>query len=267
MTAYELMLKTNHYLIKGGTLNESQKQNIARQFLSDISSQNTVNRFHNSVNSPKVENGDSRLMYPLFFIPPYNNGKKFKTILGQMPKTQILSANMYELEIIRLLNILSPENEIVSDMTLRTLARLKTTCFGNRDDGLGECFDASLVVLRFLAVVTPAEIEWINSRIVNYNNHVDEKKRPWFAKWYFWLCLSELPFPIAEAEIMKYKSEIILWLTTKSCVMNSEQDKIIPPVILCILRNMLCRLEEYEYIKNQQPYVSEKDNRLHFDMI
>jgi len=31
MIAYDLMIKTNHYLIKGGTLNEAQKANVVRQ--------------------------------------------------------------------------------------------------------------------------------------------------------------------------------------------------------------------------------------------
>lgn len=133
---------------------------------------------------------------------------------------------MYELEIIRLLYLLAPNNPNVIEIVDKTLTRLKTTCFGNGDDGEGECFDTSLIVLRFLATVSPKDTNWIKSRIDNYNCHVEDRKRPWFAKWYFWLCLSELPFEIAESEINKYKSEIIPWLTKKSMVMNSEHDKI-----------------------------------------
>ncbi len=33
MTVYELMIKTNHHLIKGGELTESQKANISVSFL------------------------------------------------------------------------------------------------------------------------------------------------------------------------------------------------------------------------------------------
>jgi len=33
MTAYELMIKTNHHLIKGGKLTDAQKATIARQLL------------------------------------------------------------------------------------------------------------------------------------------------------------------------------------------------------------------------------------------
>ena len=33
MTAYELMIKTNHHLIRGGELTDAQKANITRQLL------------------------------------------------------------------------------------------------------------------------------------------------------------------------------------------------------------------------------------------
>lgn len=173
---------------------------------------------------------------------------------------------MYELEILRLLYLFSPENEDVKYMISETLKRLKTTCFGYMDDGLGECFDASLVVLRFLLTTSPYDVTWIKDRIDNYNNHVNEKKRPWYSCWYFWLCLSEMPWEIAKPEIDKYKELMLNWLCNKSCVMNSEQDKIIHPVIISMLRNITSKYPEYNYIKCRDPYVSEKDGRLHFDM-
>jgi len=40
--------------------------------------------------------------------------------------------------ILRLLCLLAPENAEVRDMVAQMLERLKTTCFGNADDGLGE---------------------------------------------------------------------------------------------------------------------------------
>lgn len=260
------MIKTNHYLIKGGTLTEKLKQTIVKQLLSAVSKSYDAQRFYNGVKFQNNIDTKGRRMYPIFFIPPYNNGKKFKTIFNQTPKTHIFSANMYELEIIRILHLLDSENVVVKDMVDKTLSRLKTTCFGNMDDGVGECFDTSLVVLRFLAEAAPDESNWIKSRIENYNNHVAEKKRTWHSEWYFWLCLSELPFEIVEPELQKYKETIIQWLTNKSCIMKSEQDRTIHPVMFCLLRNLMSRYPEYEYIRERQPYVSEKDGRLRFDM-
>jgi hypothetical protein len=205
-------------------------------------------------------------MYPEFFIPNYDDGKKLKTLYNQTPKTRIFSANNYELGILRLLIMFAPDNVDVQNMKQRTLERLTTTCFGNADDGLGECFDASLVVLRFLAAAAPNDLTWIKSRIDNYNYHAIEKKRPWYSLWFYRLCLSEIPFSLAESEIIKYKDEMLRWLTTKSFVMNSENDKTVHPVLLCAARNCLARLPEYSHIKDIQPIVSEKDGRLHFNM-
>ena len=83
--------------------------------------------------------------------------------------------------------------------------------------------------------------------------------------WYYWLCLSELPFTFAEPEIQRYKDKIIIQLS-RSSVMNSENDKINHPVMICAIRSVLARLSEYAYIKDRQPYISDKDGRLHFDM-
>lgn len=264
MNTYELMIKANHNLIKDRYLSNEQIHGIVSQFLSDKSiSEQELNDI--SIYIPN-KSDKNRRMYPIFYIPPYNDGKKLKTILGQTPKTQILSANMYELEILRLLYIFAPENPDVNNMITQTLERLKTTCFGYMDDGVGECFDASLIVLRFLSTAASDETEWIISRIDNFNRHHQDKKRPWFSLWYYWLCLSELPFDIAYPEIEKYKDEMLYWLTNKNLAMKSEKDKLIHPVIFCILRNILSKYPEYAYIKIRQPYVSNIDGRLHFNM-
>lgn len=173
---------------------------------------------------------------------------------------------MYELEILRLLFLFSSNDSAVQQMLDDTRSRLKTTCFGNDNDGVGECFDTALVVLRFLGTVAPDERRWIQERIDNYHNHVNEKKRPWFARWYFWLCLSELPFEMAKPEIDQYKEEILHILCKKSFVMNSEHDKIIHPILFCMLRNIICKYPEYSYIKARAPYINPKDGRLYFDL-
>ena len=47
---------------------------------------------------------------------------------------------------------------------------------------------------------------------------------------------------------------------------DTENDKTIHPVLLCILRNNIAKYAEYEHIKNRQPYINEKDGRLYFDV-
>ena len=147
MTAYELMIKTNQYLIQNPSedaLTAAQKRRIVRELLAARSTPEQRKRFYAGVRFPGNRDAHGMRLYPDFYIPPYNDGKKYKTILGQTPKTHILSANMYELEILRLLHKFAPDDREVRAMTEATLERLYHTCFGNQDDGVGECFDTNL---------------------------------------------------------------------------------------------------------------------------
>ncbi|MCL1859187.1 MAG: hypothetical protein FWF92_08125 [Oscillospiraceae bacterium] len=191
MNPYELMINTNNYLIKGGELTESQKNNIVNQFLNARSDERTKQNFHKSMGGA---------MYPQYFIPPYNNGKKFQTVIPMSPKTHILSANAYELEILRLLALFAPDNSEVKDMIEKTLARLKKTCFGYQSCHIGECFHSGLIVLRFLAAVRPDDTAWIKKLIALYKNHAGDTKRHSGVQKYYMLCLSELPEEFADPE-------------------------------------------------------------------
>jgi len=272
MTAYELMIKTNHYLIKDGELTDAQKANIVRQFLDARSDERTKQSFYKGIKYPgNTDKDGGGHMYPIFFIPPYSGNKKYQTVIPMSPKTHILSANSYELEIIRLLFFFAPDDPTVQDMVKQTLDRLKTTCFGYQDCAVGECFHAALIVLRFIAAAAPGDTAWINKLLAFFKRHMDEKLTlkgkgvHGNVLWYYWLCLSELPFEIAEPEILRYKDKIIGQLL-RSSVMNSESDRTNHPVMICAIRNALSCLQEYAYIKGRHPYVSEKDGRLHFDM-
>lgn len=265
MTAYELMVKMNHYLIQNpaeDSLSHAQKRRIVTDLLAARSTPDQRRRFYLGVKFPGNLDAHGMRMYPDFFVPPYNDGKKYKTVLGQTPKTHILSANLYELEILRLLHLFAPDDYDVRAMTESTLERLYHTCFGNEDDGVGECFDTNLMVIRYLSAAAPQNLVRIKSRMNVYERHKDDKKRPWYPGWYYWLCLSEMPYALAEPEIRKYLPDVLPWLTTKSCVMNSETDRTIHPVLLCILRNMVTRLREYHHAKEKQPYLGE-DGRLY----
>lgn len=110
-------------------------------------------------------NPETDCIYPDFYIPPYNENKKLRLIQGYLPKTNILYANHYELEIIRLLFMFAPENKKVNELVKHTLQRLKNTCFGNSCTQ-GECLATGISVLRFLSVTQPDDSEWID-RMLN----------------------------------------------------------------------------------------------------
>ncbi|MCL2087899.1 MAG: hypothetical protein FWH14_00280 [Oscillospiraceae bacterium] len=257
MTAHELMVKTNHYLIKDGELTAMQKDKIVRQLLVARSDQKTKQSFYKGV-------GAGTGTYPVYFIPPFNDNKKLQTVIPMSPKTHILSSNAYELDILRLLSLFAPDHPTVREMVAGTLERLENSCPGG-DCCQGECFHSSLPVLRFFTVAAPDEKEWMCKLAAKINNGIDNKYKD-NATRYYWLCLSELPFDVAEPGLIKYKDKI-LSLINKSAPMNTEHAKTYQPVMYYIYRNCLSRFPEYAYIKERQPYVSEKDERLHFDSI
>ena len=93
-----------------------------------------------------------------------NNGKKLITINGVMPKTQIFSANHYELEILRLLALWRVGDDVVDNMLQKTRERLANTCFG-KFCAAGECFEASIITLRFLSAAFPHEEKWMQKLV------------------------------------------------------------------------------------------------------
>ena len=256
MTPYELMIKTNRHLINDGEITDIQKENIVRHLLESKSDERTKQSFYKTMSGP---------MYPLYFIPPYNNNKKFQTVIPMSPKTHILSANAYELEIIRILYLFAPENPDVKYMVNNTLDRLELSCLGG-ECCIGECFHSSLPVLRFFAVAALQEKEWIKRLVLKINKHIDDRQKcNTGAVNYYWLCLSELPYEeIAGLEILRYKDDLFSQLN-KSVSISSENNKINQPVLYRVMRNCLCRLPEYAYIKERQPYINKKDGRLYFD--
>ena len=231
MTAYELMIKTNRYIIKGGELTDAHKANITGQLLAARSSQSEVQRFQRSMKDV--------VMYPSIYIPPYKGGEKYQTVIPMSPKTHILSANSYELEILRLLCLFASENSEVRDMTGEAVARLKKSCFGYQSCGYGECFESSIIVLRFVAAAAPDDMEWQKKQIDIFNSHFKERRRNAGVLHYYWLCLSELPFETAEPEILSHRENILSRLAGNKTGLNENEI-----VVRHVMQNILARLPE-----------------------
>jgi len=263
--AHALMVKTNHYLIKGGELTEEHKLTITKRLLAAKTTPEQARRRFTKIA------GSERDMYPYSYVLPYNGGEKPVTIFNQLPKTQILSMNSYELEILRLLCLFAPDNPEVRDMVAQTQARLRRTCFGNRGCGTGECYDAGLVTLRFLSATAPGNKSWISGMIDTYNAYAGKRKHSKYYRydysryytWYYWLCLSELPYDIAEPEILKHKDEM-LTVAKNGMAVKTEEDKILAPIKLFALKNCISRLPLYANLKNVRPI--ENDRQVYLEM-
>ena len=244
--AHSLMIKTNHHLIKGGELTDAHKLTITNRLLSAKTTPEQARRRFNKLP------GNERDMYPYQYVLPYNNGEKLVTIFNQMPKTQILSMNNYELEILRLLHLFAPQNPEVADMVAQTAVRLKKTCFGNKGCSTGECFDAGLVTLRYISATAPKSEGWIYNLLSMYNFAAPKRKNSGYHGrnytryyiWYYWLCLSEMPFQIAERQIKLHKDEMLSYLNG-GIKTKTDEDRILVPIKTAVIKNCLSKLPEY----------------------
>ena len=142
-----------------------------------------------------------------------------------------------------------------------TLNRLKKTCFGYEGCHYAECFEAGLTVLRFLSFAATYDFDWIQKQIGVYNNHFADNRRHSCVQKYYWLILSDMPFDIAELEIIRQKEHIIDHLNRSYLIKNGNED-----IALYAMRNALSRLPEYACIKDRKPYVCEKNGRLKFNL-
>lgn len=262
MNPHELVCKANWDIIKGRSFTDEEKDRIVGELLSAVSSKSTVERFHKGVRAPD----DGRIMYPLSFIPPYNQGRKYITINGVMPKTHIFSANHHELEILRLLALWQSDDETVNNMLMRTKERLATTCFG-KFCATGECFEASIAALRFLAAAFPGEEGWITMLVEGIRGEIDNKpggrKRHSGTTFYYWLTLTDIELPIAVTEVKRYEP-LLIHALSRSYSYSTDHDRLYNPIAKYIARNCLARLPEYQHIRAIEGYVG-GDGRFHFD--
>jgi len=211
MTAYELMTKTNHHLIKGGDLTDSQRSNIVSQLLAARSSSERARRYARAMKC--------RTTYPSVFVPPYS-ADKYETVIPMYPKTHILSANSYELEIVRLLYLFAPDSTEVQNIVDQVIVRLRQACYSAHSCAVGECFETGIVVQRFLATVASDDTKWLRQQIDIYNKHHADKRRHSGVQRYYWLCLSEMPYEIAEEEIHRQSKAMNKQLDANSLKMG-----------------------------------------------
>ena len=156
MESYRILIEVSQNEAEGEKYTDKEKQEIVEQLLNGMACKEDVKKYKLRMRvNPYTDN-----IYPNYFIPPYNENKKLRLADGSLPKTNILYANYFELEILRILFQFAPENEMVQEMITNALQRLRNTCYGNKCPK-GECVAAGKEVLRFLQMVCPEEKDWI----------------------------------------------------------------------------------------------------------
>ena len=153
---YQILLTALQKEKAGEEFSSEEKQEITTELLDGIACKEDVKKYKLRMRV----NPFTDTTYPNYYIPPYNENKKLRLADGHLPKTHILYANYYELEILRMLYQFAPDNGTIQEMVEHTLKRLKSTCYGNKCPQ-GECVATGKIVLRFLQTVCPEEKEWI----------------------------------------------------------------------------------------------------------
>lgn len=113
----------------------------------------------------KINSNNSR-MSPMFLDVEHTIPTDFTTFTGYRPKTKILYGNYCELELLRILYLLKPNDCVYRPVFEATKERISQTCFGGFCS-TGECFEISIVALRFIATVFPEEKSWVDMYISN----------------------------------------------------------------------------------------------------
>jgi hypothetical protein len=152
MTAYEMMCGANEALRLGVHISTEEQCETCKRLLSMASAPGKAAAFRRRMGASGMDGS----MYPMYYIPPYEGGSKLRLVTGETPKTHLLAANHYELEILRLLALWSPNDPTVRKMVEGTLERMGRTCFGRFCD-TGECVGASVAALRFMGAALPRD--------------------------------------------------------------------------------------------------------------
>lgn len=241
MLRYKAMCDANHAIIRGDWVSTEQKRSTVSLLLEGAAVHSAAERFRDGV---KAE-GKTRALYPDFYLPPYNNGKRLRILTGQLPQTHIFAANHYELEILRLLLLWDGGNPRVQAMAQETLARLEKTCFGHFCP-TGECVGAGVSALRFYLAACPEDkkrlrrlAEPLGRRFLAQKGMASYKDA--FPIWYFCLTLAELDLEIVW-ELLEVKRDFLLRMLTRGCTIGPSITDTYNPLILHVIRNALARL-------------------------
>lgn len=235
---YRILIEINRKAIFAESISDLEKRKAVSTLLNGIASKEDVCKYKKRMRVNEATDA----IYPNYYIPPYHDNKKLRLIQGYLPKTNILYANHYELEILRLLLLLAPEDEKVMKMVQNTVHRLKNTCFGNSCTQ-GECLATGISVLRFLTVVRPDDAEWIEQlltplgeRFLNFGSEIPLS--------YLLIAFTDINNERTR-ELIAQKKEWLVMLLSSSRMGGKGADSY-KLMEKCIIRKALETLEETE---------------------
>lgn len=266
MDLYEIIEKVNTKEIMGEEIRFEDKERIVSELLASVRSKDGADN-----NKPNIRhNADAENMYPVFFMPPHGK-KKHRLVQGFLPKTNILAANYYELESLRIMIKFAPNNPQVKQMIEETTQRLKNTCFGNFCMQ-GECLATGISVLRFLAAARPEDKEWISKLLMPLGELFDSfgsgqaAVQKGIPVSYLLMAFTDINNDETR-RLIENKKEWLLkllrqgWITGKLSNGKISEMDTYNLLYKYIIRNALGTLPEFRNIAEHEIYVDEKDDR------
>ncbi|MHC1694247.1 MAG: hypothetical protein AB9835_03000 [Eubacteriales bacterium] len=238
-------------IIEGLDYSDSDKKVICSSLLKAQDIQG-AKKFHIGVRH--ADNSDG--MYPIFYVPPYNGNRKNRLVTGELPKTHILSANHYELEIVRLLLRWGREDTMVQDIAEATRQRLTRPCFA-RFCPQGECVGAGVSALRFFSedsLFSPGIARLLNPLGELFLDHRSQKAKD-LPFYYFLLALSELSDKTS-LQLLSAKQEYLLELLGKDWLTGPAEGDTYNATRKYVLRNALSRLPRFSYLRDRKLILS-----------
>ena len=256
----------------GEEITEEERTTAFLTFLNGRNDLEEINRYKKRMRvNPKAD-----CIYPNYYLPPYNGGKKLRLVQGYLPKTNILYANHYEAEILRLLVKFAPDNETVNDMVYHTLERFDKTCFGNSCTQ-GECITTGICVLRLLAAVQPMDEIWINKLLdplgevfLSFGTGQAASKQG-VPLSYLLMAFTDINNETTR-NFLRQKKEWLVellrrgWITGKLSNGKISEGDTYNLLGKYIIRNAVCTLPEYPDKEDYRIYVDDVDERCYCEI-
>lgn len=271
MEHYKILTEMNRKLIFGEEITDAEKDQVVSILLNGIETEEILKYKKRMRVNPETDN-----IYPNYYIPPYNADKKLRLIQGYMPKTNILYANHYELEIIRLLYMFAPENPQVNEMVERTIHRLRRISFDSVNMQ-SESRIVDICILRFLAATRLNDSEWIDKLLtplgelfLSFGNGQAAVQKG-IPLSYLLMVFADINNEKTRDLITQKKGWLLEllrrgWITGKlSSGKISEIDRY-NLMFKYIIRNAIGTLFEYEDVSKYEIYVNDEDDRCYCDI-
>lgn len=267
MEKYKLLCELIRKKQFGENITKEEKSETVSVFLSGRNSPAEIAQYKKRMRVNP--NGDC--LYPDYYLPPYHNGKKLRLVQVYLPKTNLLYANHYEAEILRLLVKFAPEHEIVKDMVCHTLKRFEKTCFGNSCTQ-GECIAAGICVLRLLAAIQPMDETWIDKLLTPLGEAFlsfgagQAASRKEIPLSYLLMAFTDINNEKTK-NLLEQKREWLIqllrkgWLTGKLSNGKISEGDTYNLLGKYIIRNAVYTLPEYPDKENYRIYVNDMDGR------